>query len=147
MKNTSHEKSSIYSEKQNFPSNLNKNLTKNFESPILKNLHYLDRAGKIKYAKKHSSADRPLHKIRNFTRETDFCQCCNLPCETKGVIEPYRICDSTDKFSECGLGVSLYFHFFRYYTNKEFLVMTLILSHGNIYDNISGHQKNLISSM
>ena len=85
-----------------------------FDSSIIKNRPFLDRPGKIKYAKKHASADRPLHKIRNFTKETDFCQCCNLPCETKNIIEPFKICDSIDNFSEGGLGISLYFYYFRY---------------------------------
>ena len=85
-----------------------------FDSTILKNRSFLDRPGKIKYAKKHASADRPLHKIKEFTKETDFCHCCNLPCETKGVIEPFKMCDSIDKFSECGVGLSLYFYFILY---------------------------------
>ena len=85
-----------------------------FDSSIIKNTPFLDRPGKIKYAKKHASADRPLHKITNFTKETDFCQCCNLPCETKNIIEPFKICDPTDNFSECGIGISLYFYYFRY---------------------------------
>ena len=92
----------------------NKQFNDLFESSIIKNRPFLDRPGKIKYAKRHASADRPLHKIKNFTKETDFCQCCNLPCETKGVIEPFKICDSTDKFSECGLGIALFFYYFRF---------------------------------
>ena len=92
----------------------NKHFNNFFDSSIIKNRPFLDRPGKIKYAKKHASADRPLHKIKNFTKETDFCQCCNLPCETKGIIEPFKICDSTDTFSECGLGIALYFYYFRF---------------------------------
>ena len=92
----------------------NKHFNDLFDSSIIKNRPFLDRPGKIKYAKKHASADRPLHKIKNFTKETDFCQCCNLPCETKGIIEPFKICDSTDTFSECGLGIALYFYYFRF---------------------------------
>ena len=92
----------------------NKQFNDLFDSSIIKNRPFLDRPGKIKYAKRHASADRPLHKIKNFTKETDFCQCCNLPCETKGVIEPFKICDSTDKFSECGLGIALFFYYFRF---------------------------------
>ena len=92
----------------------NKNFNDFFDSSIIRNRPFLDCPGKIKYAKKHASADRPLHKLKNFTKETDFCQCCNLPCETKGVIEPFKMCDSTDTFSECGLGISLYFFYFRF---------------------------------
>ena len=92
----------------------NKNFNDLFDNSIIRNSPFLDCPGKIKYAKKHASADRPLHKLKNFTKETDFCQCCNLPCETKGVIEPFKMCDSTDTFSECGLGIALYFFYFRF---------------------------------
>ena len=81
---------------------------------------------KIKYAKKHASADRPLHKINNFTKETDFCQCCNLPCETKNIIEPFKMCGTIDNFSECGLGILLYFYFFRYAIICLILIILLL---------------------
>ena len=103
-----------YSDETNEEYQPNKHFNDLFDSSIIKNRPFLDRPGKIKYAKKHASADRPLHKIKNFTKETDFCQCCNLPCETKGIIEPFKICDSTDTFSECGLGIALYFYYFRF---------------------------------
>ena len=98
-------------EENDYQNNYANNL---FDNLIIKNTPFLDRPGKIKYAKKHASADRPLHNIRNFTKETDFCQCCNLPCETKNIIEPFTMCDPTDNFSECGIGISLFFFFFRY---------------------------------
>ena len=104
-----------FSAETNEEYNPNKYFNDIFDSSIIKNRPFLDLPGKIKYAKKHASADRPLHKIKNFTKETDFCQCCNLPCETKGIIEPFKICDSTDTFSECGLGIALYFFYFRFY--------------------------------
>ena len=103
-----------FSEEINDNYNPNEKFNELFDKSIIKNRPFLDRPGKIKYAKKHASADRPLHKIKNFTKETDFCQCCNLPCETKNIIEPFKICDSTDTFSECGLGISLYFYYFRF---------------------------------
>ena len=103
-----------FSEEINEYYNPNQQLNEIIDKSIIKNRPFLDRPGKIKYAKKHASADRPLHKIKNFTKETDFCQCCNLPCETKNIIEPFKICDSTDKFSECGLGIALYFYYFRF---------------------------------
>ena len=74
----------------------------------------LDDKGKIEEAKKHRSANRPLHKKRDFNNNVNFCHCCNLPCEEKGIIEPFHFCDNIDKFAECGLGVSLYFYFFRF---------------------------------
>ena len=63
-----------------------------------------------------------IHKIKEFNSNVNFCWCCNLPCEEKGIIEPFHYCDSVDKFSECGLGVSFYFYFFR------FLILILFIS-------------------
>ena len=74
----------------------------------------LNDLGKIEVAKKHMSANRPLHKINEFNNNVNFCRCCNLPCEEKGIIEPFKMCDHIDDFSECGLGVTLYFYFFRF---------------------------------
>ena len=74
----------------------------------------LNDLGKIEEAKKHRSANRPLHKIKDFNNNVNFCRCCSLPCEEKGIIEPYKMCDSIDDFYECGLGVTLYFYFFQF---------------------------------
>ena len=74
----------------------------------------LDDEGKIEEAKKHRSANRPLHKIKELNSNVNFCRCCNLPCEEKGIIEPFKFCDDIDNFAECGLGVSLYFYFLRF---------------------------------
>ena len=74
----------------------------------------LDDLGKIENAKRHSSANKPLHKIKDFTPNVKFCQCCNLPCQEKGIIEPFHFCDDIDLFSECGLGVTLFFYFFQF---------------------------------
>ena len=74
----------------------------------------LNDLGKIEEAKKHRSANRPLHKIKDFNNNVNFCRCCSLPCEEKGIIEPFKMCDNIDDFSECGLGVTLYFYFFRF---------------------------------
>ena len=70
--------------------------------------------GKIDLAKRHSSANRPLHKIRTLTQNVKFCPCCNLPEETKGIIERFNYCDSIEKFAECGIGTYLYFFYFQY---------------------------------
>ena len=85
-------------------------------------LKTLDDLGEIEEAKKHRSANRPLHKIKEFNDSVNFCWCCNLPCEEKGIIERFKYCDNVDKFSECGLGISFYFHFIR------FLILILFLS-------------------
>ena len=111
---------------------------------IIKNRPFLDRPGKIKFAKKHASADRPLYKLKNFTKETDFCQCCNLPCETKGIIEPFKICDSTDDFSQCGLGISLYFYFFRFMILCLFLVFLILGLPLIIFNNYYSNQLSLV---
>ena len=78
-------------------------------------IHYdLDSLGKIEYAKMHRNAYRPLHKLKEFTPDIKFCQCCNLPVETKGYIEKFSMFEKTDKFSECGIAISQYFFFFKY---------------------------------
>ena len=88
----------------------------------------LDSPGKVKLAKVHSSANRPLHKlVSDFSDNDNFCRCCNLPCMETGVMEPFNFCDSIDMFSECGLGVTLYFYFFRFMTLIVFLGI-LVLS-------------------
>ena len=70
--------------------------------------------GKIEKAKIHGLAYRPLHKLNEFNNEIKFCRCCNLPCEKKGIIEPFKLCDDIDEFSEYGLGICLYFYFFQF---------------------------------
>ena len=74
----------------------------------------LYKLGKIAWAKEHASANRPMNKLGQFNKNTNFCNCCNLPCETPGVIEPFSFCENTENFSVCGKGVPLYFYFFRY---------------------------------
>ena len=58
----------------------------------------LDDLGTIENAKKHRSANRPLHKIGEFTEHVNFCRCCDLPCEEKGIIEPFNFCGNIDEF-------------------------------------------------
>ena len=74
----------------------------------------LNKLGKIIWAKEHASANRPMNKIKDFTTETNFCNCCNLPCETSGIMEPFSCCEKTEKFAICGKAVPLYFFFIRY---------------------------------
>ena len=85
-------------------------------------LKTLDDLGEIDEARKHRSANRPLHKLKDINSNVNFCWCCNLPCEEKGIIEPFHCCDSVNKFSECGLGISFYFYFYR------FLILILFIS-------------------
>ena len=74
----------------------------------------LGKLGKIEWAKEHASANRPLNKINEFTKSTNFCNCCNLPCETPGVIESFSCFENTENFSVCGKAVPLYFYYIRY---------------------------------
>ena len=76
----------------------------------------LNKIGSIKFAKIHRSANRPLYKNKNksFNKDTEFCQCCNLPAEQKDILEKFNFCDDPEKFIECGEGVSLYFTFFKF---------------------------------
>ena len=86
----------------------------------------LDDLGKIEEAKKHRSANRPLHKLKDFNSNVNFCRCCNLPCEEEGILEPFHFCDDIENFSECGLGVSLYFHFFKFAAVVLFIGMCVM---------------------
>ena len=123
---------------------------------VNKKIEYsLDDLGKIENAKKHKSANRPLHKIKDFTDYVNFCRCCNLPCEEKGIIEPFKCCDDIDNFSECGLGVTLYFYFIQFMTLILFMgicilsISIIIFNHNytdgifdvcdDLYDNSTGN--------
>ena len=74
----------------------------------------LDESGTIEKARKHRDANRPLHVIGEINNNVNFCHCCDLPCEEKGIIVPFKVCDHSDTFAECGLGISLYFLFFKF---------------------------------
>ena len=53
----------------------------------------LDELGTIENAKKHQDANRPLHMLKELDESVKFCHCCDLPCESKGVIEPFKVSD------------------------------------------------------
>ena len=74
----------------------------------------IDNIGRLKLAKIHQSANRPLHKIKDLDERVEFCQCCTLPCEYKGIIEKYNYCDSTELYYDCGVGTVLYYYFFKF---------------------------------
>jgi hypothetical protein len=84
----------------------------NLKNSIYKEFH-LDKIGSIEYAKIHSKANRPLHKIKEFNKETIFCRCCNLPVEQKNILEKFSFYDNPDQYVQCGEGISLYFKFFQ----------------------------------
>ena len=73
--------------------------------------------GKIKIAKIHKEATRPLKQIKDLTKEeikNNSCPCCGLPNKIKGKLEDYKMCNSPDEFTNCGVGVVLYFSFFKF---------------------------------
>ena len=75
------------------------------------------RLGEVKYAKLHSSANRPLKAVpggENNMKNLNFCPCCSLPSEEKNVLEPFSPCDDPDDFSNCGQGVVLYYSFLKF---------------------------------
>ena len=110
--NNSHELKSSYSSLRWFSKLKNiKNKNKRRDSMINYNL---DGLGTIEYAILHREANRPLTKIKEFDKNTKFCPCCSLPVEQKGYIERFNFCDNTDKYSECGRGISLFFSYFRF---------------------------------
>ena len=78
-------------------------------------VYNLNKIGSIKFAKIHQSASRPLHKVedRIDDDELEFCKCCKLPAEQKGLLEKFKFCEDPDNFISCGEGISLYFTFFK----------------------------------
>jgi len=85
-------------------------MTKVVQNQIKENFS-LNNVGRIDLAKEHRSANRPLYKKNEFNKKTKFCQCCNLPCQQEGVIEPFSFCESVKNFAACGKGIYLYFFY------------------------------------
>ena len=109
--------SNLYHKKRR--NNINKDIFKKEKglstiSTQIKEEFSLDKLGKIEWAKEHSSANKPMNKIKEFTESTKFCRCCNLPIKTPGIIEPFSFCENIENFSVCGKAVSLYFYFYLY---------------------------------
>ena len=129
--------------------NLNNNkLSKKSKSILIienqiNNKFSLDNLGDIELAKDHRSANRPLNKIKEFNKKTKFCQCCNLPCEQKGVIEPFKYHDSVKDFSICGKGIYLYFFYISYAVCCNLIIIFL----SSITFNISSNKyyKNVLN--
>ena len=90
----------------------------------------LNKMGSIKLAKIHSSANRPLNKVGEFNRRTEFCKCCNLPTEQEGIMEKFKFCDNPDNFVKCGEGITLYFIYFKF--SIFIMIITFILV--NLYN-------------
>ena len=95
----------------------------------------MDDLGSCEKAKKHQKANRPLRQIGDINENVNFCHCCDLPCEKEGIIVPFKVCDNADDFAECGLGISLYFFFFKFVMFISFLgvlCLTILLMILNI---------------
>ena len=90
----------------------------------------LNKIGSIRLAKIHSSANRPLNKIKS---QTEFCQCCNMPAEQEGILEKYKFCDKPDNFTDCGEGITFYFLFFKFAINVLIITFLLVCIYNIIY--------------
>ena len=81
--------------------------------------------GNVKYAELHSSANKPLRQLNPINSTVQVCPCCNSYLATKGILEPYSMCDKPDDFSNCGQGVVLYYAFLKY-----IIMVSVIISIG-----------------
>ena len=82
----------------------------------------LYKLGDIKLAEIHSSANRPLRKLKDPDETCTFCPCCFLPSEKENYLVQFKTCDNPDVFSDSGQGVVLYYSFIK------FCVMVLIVT-------------------
>ena len=98
--------------------NIMKNINLNNSQKNREEKFNLDLLGRIEYAKQHCSANRPLNKLidefEDFPKNQIFCRCCGLPCINPGVMETFKLCDNTDKYSILGQSISLYFSFLKF---------------------------------
>ena len=92
----------------------------------------LNRLGKIKYAELHQSANRPFEQIRPLDEEIDFCPCCNNPGYKRGYFRKFKTCDDYSSFSNCGIGIVLYFSFLKFLISV-FFICTCCISIINLY--------------
>ena len=67
----------------------------------------LYKSGDLKIAEKHINANRPHRKIEKNEKSGDSNEIC--PCCKKPIGVPFNTCDDPNDFSDCGIGVSLYF--------------------------------------
>ena len=93
----------------------------------IKDKFSLNKLGKIKWAKEHASANRPMNKLKEFTKSTIFCNCCNLPCATPDIIQPFSSCEKSENFSICGRAVPLYFYFIKYCIYCLLIVLIILI--------------------
>ena len=80
--------------------------------------------GTIENALKHRSASRPRKYIEELTEEEEkihVCKCCDLPEVVENKIEYFKIGDSPTEFSNCGMGVVLYYEFIKFVIMVSFV--------------------------
>ena len=73
--------------------------------------------GKVPFAVMHRSATRPKKESGNLTQEEEdkhICPCCGLTEEIPGKVDYFKTCDHPDDFSNCGLGVVLYYDYIKF---------------------------------
>ena len=88
--------------------------------------------GDVELAERHGSANQPLKGLKKLDDKVNFCPCCGLPSKTQGYLEEYKTCDNPDDFSNCGLGVSLYYSFIKFVI-LVLVVCCICVSCFNIY--------------
>ena len=82
--------------------------------------HSLDDLGNHELAMKHRYANKPLKVLGDLSEDdVNFCHCCDLPCEKKGIVEPFEMCDDTDLFAN----VVLAFHYIIFFLNLLLLLL------------------------
>ena len=74
----------------------------------------LYKLGDIKLAEIHSSANRPLKKLKDLDQNCTFCPCCFLPSEKENYLVQFKTSDNPDDFSDSGQGVVLYYSFIKF---------------------------------
>ena len=109
-----------------------KHLERKTETEASDGAFNLYKLGDIKLAEIHSSANRPLKKLKDPDANCTFCPCCSLPSEKENYLVQFKTCDDPDEFSDSGQGVVLYYSFIKYCI--VVMVITCIsMSFFNIY--------------
>ena len=109
-----------------------KHLERKEETEATDGAFNLYKLGDINLAKIHSSANRPLRKLKDPDENCTFCPCCYLPSEKENYLVQFKTCDSPDDFSDSGQGVVLYYSFIKFCI-MVMVVTCICMSCFNIY--------------
>ena len=74
-------------------------------------LNYVDEAVEDN---EENTDNKKYYKVKEFDGLTKFCQCCYNPMKDQIHVTDFNFCDSTDEFAEFGIGISLYFFYYRF---------------------------------